>query len=84
MWWVCHATNNFTWVLDVATIYFAFTPTHLTIQYLDCYSTVSAGESIQLSLAVAGSQLFSGGYISTLLSLAVNARLQLYLVASKF
>jgi hypothetical protein len=55
---------------------FAFTIMHFTIiplmpRVLQSWLTSAFGES----LAVAGSRLFRGGYISTLLSPAVNARL---------
>jgi hypothetical protein len=39
--WVCHATNNFTWVSDLANLYWTFTLTHHTI-IITCSITITA------------------------------------------
>jgi hypothetical protein len=39
--WVCHATNNFTWVSDLTNHYWAFTLTHCTI-IITCSITITA------------------------------------------
>jgi hypothetical protein len=60
--WVCHMTNNFTWVLDIANLYWTLTLTHLTIIIASNITWLLAqyfNASSQLSLAVAGPQLSS-------------------------
>jgi hypothetical protein len=62
-----------------------FTIVHFTIQYLDCFSTIYVGESIQLSLMAARLRVLSSAVnarllssltvIPRLLSSEVNARL---------
>jgi hypothetical protein len=39
--WVCHATNNFTWVSDLANLYWTFALTHRTIITV-CSITITA------------------------------------------
>jgi hypothetical protein len=48
---------------------------HFTIQYLDCFSTLCVGESIQLSLMAARLRVLSPAVDARLLSPEVNAGL---------
>jgi hypothetical protein len=80
-YWVCHATNKFTlsgcsgYLLCYLYTLIHFTVVHFTIQYLDCFSTIYVGESIQLSLMAARLRVLSPAVNARLLSLEVNARL---------
>jgi hypothetical protein len=44
--WVCHATNNFTWVSDLANLYWTLALIHLTIT-VTCSITTTASTSMR-------------------------------------